>query len=505
MASKDNITLLTEEDRENLLNKSTKRMPENPSQKGFSGDQVKASMYEPSVLLFKFIQRLQQELGASFDAIDTVVVGKIDVNKTILTAQNISALGNLNQYENGQKFLIGHILYELVGNENLQPIFDFDSVIDGKIVDVEVTKTDDESSISYEVNLLNESEETVVSFNIEIQSATSTKAGLMSAEDKATLDAVPETYESQEHAESTYVNQTTHTADIGALQEQIDAFESKTDVVDVVALYDRGTDTTKSDLVHYDTSKLSNNDVVKVLRDNNPLVVGNPISYYRFNKTDENFNIMGSIGPYYTVGEADARFLSKINAAGTYQRKIIYSIEEPQDAPIGTLWATKTANTGFSIFGDGFAFDLATHTVSVDYTIVAKKAELFSGSYDDLTNKPTIPTKTSDLTNDSGFLTEHQDISGKLDKIVPTTEGTIVYASSVDGQGETTQGSIVVSESAIQGTIVKRKSNGRVEVSTPTENNDATTKAYVDGKVGNYKITSFTETETEISITIAEV
>ncbi len=29
----------------------------------------------------------------------------------------------------------------------------------------------------------------------------------------------------------------------------------------------------------------------------------------------------------------------------------------------------------------------------------------FSGNYNDLTNKPTIPTKTSDLTNDSGFLT----------------------------------------------------------------------------------------------------
>lgn len=35
----------------------------------------------------------------------------------------------------------------------------------------------------------------------------------------------------------------------------------------------------------------------------------------------------------------------------------------------------------------------------------AKKTELFSGSYNDLTNKPTIPTKTSQLTNDSGFLT----------------------------------------------------------------------------------------------------
>lgn len=33
----------------------------------------------------------------------------------------------------------------------------------------------------------------------------------------------------------------------------------------------------------------------------------------------------------------------------------------------------------------------------------------FSGSYDDLTNKPTIPNKTSELTNDSGFITSYTD------------------------------------------------------------------------------------------------
>lgn len=60
----------------------------------------------------------------------------------------------------------------------------------------------------------------------------------------------------------------------------------------------------------------------------------------------------------------------------------------------------------------------------------------FSGSYNDLTDKPNIPTKVSQLTNDSsfltsvpaeyitetelnakGYLTQHQDISGKQDKI----------------------------------------------------------------------------------------
>ncbi len=42
-----------------------------------------------------------------------------------------------------------------------------------------------------------------------------------------------------------------------------------------------------------------------------------------------------------------------------------------------------------------------------------------SGSYNDLTDTPTIPTvptTVSSFTNDAGYLTEHQDISGKADK-----------------------------------------------------------------------------------------
>ena len=36
-----------------------------------------------------------------------------------------------------------------------------------------------------------------------------------------------------------------------------------------------------------------------------------------------------------------------------------------------------------------------------------------TGVYSDLTGKPTIPTKVSDLTNDSGFLTQHQSLDSK--------------------------------------------------------------------------------------------
>ena len=49
--------------------------------------------------------------------------------------------------------------------------------------------------------------------------------------------------------------------------------------------------------------------------------------------------------------------------------------------------------------------ELSTVATSGDYDDLTNKPELFSGDYDDLTNKPTIPTNTSDLTNDSGFIT----------------------------------------------------------------------------------------------------
>lgn len=85
------------------------------------------------------------------------------------------------------------------------------------------------------------------------------------------------------------------------------------------------------------------------------------------------------------------------------------------------------------------------------------KTVAFSGSYNDLSNKPTIPTKTSQLTNDSnflteipneyvtetelnakGYLTEHQDISGKQDKLVSGTNIKTINGNSLLGSGDIT-------------------------------------------------------------------
>lgn len=55
-----------------------------------------------------------------------------------------------------------------------------------------------------------------------------------------------------------------------------------------------------------------------------------------------------------------------------------------------------------------FSASAAAGITSSDISTWNGKSD-FSGSYNDLTNKPTIPSKTSDLTNDSGYITTETD------------------------------------------------------------------------------------------------
>lgn len=64
----------------------------------------------------------------------------------------------------------------------------------------------------------------------------------------------------------------------------------------------------------------------------------------------------------------------------------------------------------------------STLTISgslIDFSLYQLKSEAFSGSYNDLTDKPTIPTKTSDLINDSGFISSYIE----TDPIFTATSG----------------------------------------------------------------------------------
>lgn len=80
--------------------------------------------------------------------------------------------------------------------------------------------------------------------------------------------------------------------------------------------------------------------------------------------------------------------------------------------------------------GDGTLKDIPSDTQS-DYAqtnpnapdYIKNKPALFSGSYDDLGDKPSIPTKTSELTNDSEFITDASlaDLNEKVDAALTKT------------------------------------------------------------------------------------
>lgn len=82
--------------------------------------------------------------------------------------------------------------------------------------------------------------------------------------------------------------------------------------------------------------------------------------------------------------------------------------------------------------------DTTKHITSAERTKWNKKSD-FSGSYNDLTDKPTIPTVPSNVsafTNDAGYLTQHQDISGKIDKPASGVVGQVLAVKAVDENGK---------------------------------------------------------------------
>lgn len=131
---------------------------------------------------------------------------------------------------------------------------------------------------------------------------------------------------------------------------------------------------TYADLQNYDTSTLGNNDIIKVLQDESH---SNETTYYRWSTTTNTFTLIGEEGPYYTKSQTDTLLNAKAN--------------------ISSLATVAT-----------------------------------TGSYSDLVNTPSIPTKTSDLTNDSNYVSDasyvHTDnnftttLKNKLDGIAAGAE-----------------------------------------------------------------------------------
>lgn len=84
------------------------------------------------------------------------------------------------------------------------------------------------------------------------------------------------------------------------LQGQIDALAASSDVTDIVG--------TKAQLDNYDTSKLNDNDIIKVLQDESQ---NDETTYYRWSTTNQSFTLIGEEGPYYTKAESNVLLQAK--------------------------------------------------------------------------------------------------------------------------------------------------------------------------------------------------
>lgn len=107
------------------------------------------------------------------------------------------------------------------------------------------------------------------------------------------------------------------------LQRQIDAINAGTDVVDVVG--------TKAELDSYQTSSLTDRDIVKVLNDETQ---DGAQTYYRWSTETQSWTLIGEVGPYYTKSEADGKFatITNLTAETTNRTEADQNLQEQIDA-----------------------------------------------------------------------------------------------------------------------------------------------------------------------------
>lgn len=160
------------------------------------------------------------------------------------------------------------------------------------------------------------------------------------------------------------------------LQSQIDAIVSSSDVFDIVGTY--------AELQAYDISTVPVNDIIKVLVDSTH---NNAAAYYRCVESSnvKSWLYIGAEGAYYTKSESDSLFVEQTT---TVNNKPLSNNITLTASDIGALPSSTTIGNGIlTIQKNGANVDTFDANATSNKTI-----------------NIITPTKTSDLTNDSGFI-----------------------------------------------------------------------------------------------------
>ena len=123
---------------------------------------------------------------------------------------------------------------------------------------------------------------------------------------------------------------------------------------------------------------------------------------------------------YYDKDTTDALLAAKADTASTYTKSevddLIPDISGKQDISGMTAYTTTSTTNVLRNTVTAHTANTSVHVTAAEKETWNNKSD-FSGSYNDLTNKPTIPvvpTNVSDFTNDAGYITIDA-ISGKAD------------------------------------------------------------------------------------------
>lgn len=230
---------------------------------------------------------------------------------------------------------------------------------------------------------------------------------------------------------------------VNEIKQDIEDLKGATDCADVVG--------TKAELDAYDTSKLTDQSIVKVLQDESQNYAQ---TYYRYSKSSDSFTLIGELGPFYTKDESDVLLGGKVDKTDTENQV--------------------------------YVTDSSGNQTTARYSIPAVASSIVKRTTTGQITVQETPSADADAT--SKKYVDDAD-SGKVDKVSSASK---VYGTD----SSSNQTTYDISTNATASTIAYRAGSGTLTVGTPTSNYHATTKKYVDdglsGKVDK------TDTENQV-------
>lgn len=172
------------------------------------------------------------------------------------------------------------------------------------------------------------------------------------------------------------------------------------------------------------TSTSSIHDLTDQIEEITTEIVGE--NYYNKSETDDLLDLKADKSTTYTKTEVNTLLNSKADASSVYTKSQTDTLLSDK-ADKSDTYTKSQVDSKLSLKADKATTYTKTQ-VDDALALKANTADLstvaITGEYDDLLDKPTIPTKTSDLTNDSGYITETA-----IDNILPVVSASGSIAS----------------------------------------------------------------------------